>query len=56
MAEGIYNTSSVVPSRQIQLFLSLSRARDRKPQSSPFLFCVDANGYPAQHLWARLGP
>ena len=27
MAEGIYNTSSVVPWREIQLFLSLSRAR-----------------------------
>jgi len=36
MAEGIYNTSSVASSRQIQLFLSLSRPRDRKPHSSPF--------------------
>ena len=56
MAEGIYNTSSVVPSRQMQLFLSQSRVHDRKPYSSPFSFCVDANGYPAQHLLALLGP
>jgi len=39
MAEGIYNTSSVVPSRRIQLFLFLSRLRNRKRQTS---------------LWSRL--
>jgi len=43
MAEGIYNTSSVTPSRQIQLFLSLSRSWDRKRQLlSGRVFCVGA--------------
>jgi len=41
MAEGIYNTSSVVLLRQIQLVLSLSRSRDRKRQLlSGHIFCV----------------
>jgi len=45
MAEGIYNTSSVVPSRQIQLFLSLSRLRNRKRQLlSGHVFCVGTTG------------
>jgi len=41
MAESIYNTSSVAPLQQIQLFLFLSRSRDRKQQLlSGHVFCV----------------
>jgi len=43
MAESIYNTSSVAPLRQIQLFLSLSPSCDGKRQLlSDRVFCVDA--------------
>jgi len=41
MAEGIYKTSSVAPSRQIQLFLFLLCSCDRKRQlPSGRVFCV----------------
>jgi len=43
MGKGIYNTSSVAPSRQIQLFLFLSHSRARKLQLlSGRVFCVGA--------------